>query len=495
MKNIAIISTCLNSGGAERIAGLLSKELSEYYNVYLFLFSTENIVYEYSGTIVDIGQLGPFYEYQIKLYKKYYKIDVAISFLEIMNFANIRSRGSERVIISERCTQSLIQPSLISQTIKIKRYYNFADAIVSCSEGVKYDLIYNYKIDNKISTIYNFIDKETILLKSYENLPNEVQNFLNGNEFFINIGRLHPQKNQKRIILQFSYFHVTHPDKKLLILGSGELESELLDYITEMGLVDSVMIISYTKNPFLYISKAKSLILASHYEGLPNVLLEAMTLKCPIIAVDCLSGPRELLMDEVNYVKPLEPLIIGKRGILVCDDRTEDNGKTKYMAKAMELLCSSDSLVMDFIKNEQTYMEEYKNHKIAEKWIQVIENNEIKEQISLFSIEENLLYKAKYIVIYGAGLIGKSIFFTLSKRYKIDSFVVSMRKIEEKDFMGVPIREISELNYNQKDTVVIIGVNDRFQDEVIFTLQKYGFKQYVFPYVEPLENDDNAHIK
>ena len=88
MKNIAIISTSLNSGGAERIAGLLSKELSKYYNVYLFLLSTDNIIYEYGGTIVDIGQSGPFYEYPIKIYKKLYDIEIAISFLEIMNFAN-----------------------------------------------------------------------------------------------------------------------------------------------------------------------------------------------------------------------------------------------------------------------------------------------------------------------------------------------------------------------------------------------------------------------
>ena len=68
--NIAIITTSLNSGGAERIAGLLSKELSSKYNVYLFLLDTENIVYEYGGTIIDIRRCGPFYEYPIKLYKR-----------------------------------------------------------------------------------------------------------------------------------------------------------------------------------------------------------------------------------------------------------------------------------------------------------------------------------------------------------------------------------------------------------------------------------------
>ncbi len=494
MKNIAIILTSLNSGGAERIGGLLSKKLSDCYNVYLFLLSTENVIYEYGGTIIDIGQLGPFYEYQIKFYKELYKIDIAISFLEIMNFANIRSRGREKVIISERCVQSLIRPTLVSQEVKIRRYYNFADEIISCSEGVKHDLLYNYAVNNKITTIYNFINKETILSKSCENLPEEIKEFLNGSEFFINVGRLHPQKNQKRVILQFFYFHKTNQNKKLLILGSGELEEELLLYIAELGLNDSVKIIPYTKNPFLYIAKAKALILSSHYEGLPNVILEAMILNCPIIAVDCLAGPRELLMDEMNYERSLDALEIGKRGILVCDNVTEDNGTTKYMARAMELLCSSDLLAIDFIRHGQAYMENYMNHKLAEKWIQVIEDSEIKSQANVLAGEENILHSVKYIVIYGAGLVGKNIFLTLSKQYKIDSFVVSKHQTDERNIFGVPIREISELTYNPKDTAVIIGVNDTFQDEVIFTLQKNGFMQYVFPYVEPLVYNDKISM-
>ena len=54
--NIAIIGQSLNSGGAERAAGLLSKYLSDIYSVYLFLVDTENIVYEYGGHIVNIGK-------------------------------------------------------------------------------------------------------------------------------------------------------------------------------------------------------------------------------------------------------------------------------------------------------------------------------------------------------------------------------------------------------------------------------------------------------
>lgn len=495
MKNIAIMVHSLNGGGAERIAGLLSKELTKYYHVYLFLFNTENIIYEYGGTIVDIGRSGPFYEYDISIYKKKYHIDYAISFLETMNFANIRTKGSECVLISERSVQSLAVPKHTSETLKIQKYYDDADAIIACSDGVKFDLIENYHVNNKITTIYNFIDKDHIIQSSCGNLPEEVTNFLGGAEFFINVGRLHPQKNQRRLILQFSYFHRVNPAVKLLIVGSGVLESELSAYIRELALDDCVRIIPYTANPFIYMAKAKALILASHYEGLPNVILEAMVLQCPLIAVDCLSGPRELLMDEADYKKPLALLQICKRGILVCNHETEDDGTTRYMARAMELIGSSAAMAEEIRRNEHKFMEEYTNARILDQWLEVIKECKSKRGNDFYAEEENKLKNARHIVIYGAGLAGKSMFLRLSNCYTIDSFVVSKRKEEEKQRFGIPVKEITELDSPPDETAVIIGVADEFQDDVINTLWEYGYTQMVFPFIEPLSYTFYANNK
>lgn len=500
MKSIAIITISLNSGGAERIAGLLSKELSKKYNVYLFMLDTTNIVYEYEGIIVDIGGSGPFYEYPIKKYKQLYDIDVAISFLENMNFANIRSRGKERIIISERCVQSLIEPQLTSENERIKRYYNYADEIVSCSEGVKYDLITNYNVKSKITTIYNFIDKDTIYELSKVELPEDVMDFLGGSPFFLNVGRLHEQKNQRRLILQFKMFHETdHKNIKLLILGSGKLLNNLIDYIHELNLNNYIKIISYTQNPFVFMAHAFSLIVSSHYEGLPNVILESMLLGCPVITTDCMAGPRELLQDEKDYKKELKKLKICKRGILVSDDESEDIGTTRYLAEAMKIVSINEEIRKEISTNELKYMESYKNEELINQWIQIIENEDRKTYDVLLK-ENTELKKAKHIIIYGAGLVGKSYYLRLADTYKIECFAVSKLDNNNRSLFGIPVIEISELKKEKENTAIIIGVGDAHKDDVLNVLYREGFRHIVYPAIEPLSidyytNNENLDIK
>ena len=56
-----------------------------------------------------------------------------------------------------------------------------------------------------------------------------------------------------------------------------------------------VKCIGYKKNPYPYIKKSDIFVLSSLYEGLPNVLLEAIYLKKYIISSDCPTGPKEIL--------------------------------------------------------------------------------------------------------------------------------------------------------------------------------------------------------
>ena len=487
--NIAIIVTSLNGGGAERIAGLLSKELSNKYNVYLFLLSSENIVYEYGGTIIDIGRSGPFYEYAIKKYKKKYKINVAISFLEIMNFANIRTKGDERVIVSERSVQSCIFPSMDAQTYKIKEYYPYADDIVTCSYGVAYDLKTNYGVTSNLTTIYNFIDKDLILEKSKEAMPQEAVEFLNGSNYFVSIGRLHEQKNHRRLIYQFNEYHKRNSQDKLIILGKGSLETELKKDIEDLGLNEYVKILPYNRNPFVFIKNSRALIVSSRYEGLPNTILEAMTIGCTVISTECLAGPRELLADIREYDSTIEKILCAKRGVLVSNIDSEDDLTTTYLADAMEMIATDPSISEAVKRAQEDYMEDYLNEEILNKWIKIIEGNEKSKNQYYKDKDTENLDSGKDIYIYGAGFVGTSYYLRLKDKYNISGFVVTCNSGESDKYLGVPIYDVDDFPFEFKDIVFIIGVGDNSQDAVIKTLRSKGAGLFAFPAITPISYD------
>ena len=373
MKNIAIILNCLYGGGAERVAGLLSKKLAKRYRVYLFLFDVHHIVYEYGGTLVDLNVYasnGIEYEEAIRMLKKQKKIDVSISFMEPLNYLNIKTRTDEKVIISERSIQSMFIPPHIAEEMQIKRYYQNADAMVACSYGVQWEQKTYYGIKIPITTIYNFINKDLIRQQACEAVETDIKDFLGDSEYYINIGRLVDQKNQEELIRQFIYFNIDS-NKKLLIMGSGDRREELEKMIAENNLATKVRIVSYDNNPFRYMSRAIGVLVTSRYEGLPNVILEAMTIGVPVVAYDCLSGTRELLDDNMDYSANIyEGVCIGKRGIIVQSNTSKDN--QYYFAKAMKLLLDM-KIRKQLIKKEISYMKGYSNDNLLCDWIKVIE--------------------------------------------------------------------------------------------------------------------------
>ena len=82
---------------------------------------------------------------------------------------------------------------------------------------------------------------------------------------------------------------------KLVIIGRGYKEKKLRKYILENNLQKIIKLVGYKDNPESYIKISDVFVLSSIYEGLPNVLIEALYLKKYIISSDCPTGPREIL--------------------------------------------------------------------------------------------------------------------------------------------------------------------------------------------------------
>jgi GalNAc-alpha-(1->4)-GalNAc-alpha-(1->3)-diNAcBac-PP-undecaprenol alpha-1,4-N-acetyl-D-galactosaminyltransferase len=123
-----------------------------------------------------------------------------------------------------------------------------------------------------------------------------IQSQLNTDDrHLLSIGKLIPQKGYDILIKAFAQTCDHHPEWTLTILGEGEMRSELEDLCAQLKLEDRVFLPGIVKNVDGYFKKADIFVLSSRYEGFPIALGEAMACGVPVIATDCVSGPREMI--------------------------------------------------------------------------------------------------------------------------------------------------------------------------------------------------------
>ena len=176
----------------------------------------------------------------------------------------------------------------------VARFYPWADCVAGVSAGVVADLRAQLTTvpDDRHRVIYNPIVTAEMLEKA--TVPVAHPWFERGDPVFVAAGRLRPQKDFPTLIRAFRNVRSTRP-ARLLILGEGPDRAELEALIRELDLDDDVELHGYTDNPYTYFAHGVAFVLSSRWEGLPTVLIEALSCGAPVIASDCPSGPREIL--------------------------------------------------------------------------------------------------------------------------------------------------------------------------------------------------------
>ena len=172
------------------------------------------------------------------------------------------------------------------EKLVFKFFFKFVDKIIVNSVEFKKRFKKIFSITPVI--IYNpFIKKKFNKIKfSFFNDKNSLK--------IINVARLTDQKDHLTLLRAVKKLSKTKKCK-LLIIGVGYKEKLLKKYILENKLKGIVKLIGYKKNPESYIRIADVFVLSSIYEGLPNVLIETLSLKKYIISSNCPTGPKEIL--------------------------------------------------------------------------------------------------------------------------------------------------------------------------------------------------------
>lgn len=177
-----------------------------------------------------------------------------------------------------------------------KRLFPMADAIVANSVGVADDLTRCApKASNLVRVITNPVVSFDITDKA--TLPINHPWFEDSSvPIILSAGRLVPKKDYPTLLRAFAEVVKTQ-QVRLVILGEGPSKCGLLAFARELGIDHLVDFPGFETNPFPFMAKAEVFVLSSRFEGLPNVLIQAMACGTAVVSTDCDNGPREILED------------------------------------------------------------------------------------------------------------------------------------------------------------------------------------------------------
>lgn len=182
-----------------------------------------------------------------------------------------------------------------------KHLYKKAYKIVAISDSVKNYLTSELKINkSKIVKINNPVDHINIKNKSKEIIEHKF--FKKNEKVILSVASLTKQKNIQLLLKALSSV-VKKINVNLLIIGSGKEYKNLKKLTQKLNLDDHVDFLGNLNNPYPYMKKCDLFILSSIYEGLPNVLIEALVCETHIIATDCPGGSSEIIRNYGKLVK------------------------------------------------------------------------------------------------------------------------------------------------------------------------------------------------
>lgn len=208
--------------------------------------------------------------------------------------------------------------------------YRFFDRIVAVAHQVSDDLKRTGVGPDKIEVIPNGID-----LAGVGSAASPADR--NGPVFGV-IGRLYPDKGHRFFLRAFRNVVREHPAAKALIVGGGPLEQELERQIRDLGLKEHVTLCGPRLDMTEVYRQLDCVVMPSLREGLPYVLLEALTAGVPVIATTVGDIPRLIRHGQTGFLVPPgsgDALEISMRRILTHPSEAREMARngTRLVAK------------------------------------------------------------------------------------------------------------------------------------------------------------------
>lgn len=184
--------------------------------------------------------------------------------------------------------------------------YRFADEIVAIASDMAADLAKTAKISpDRITTIAVNPVITPELLAAAELPPTHPWLSDGGTPVILGVGRLSKQKDFATLIRAFARLRAERPCR-LLIIGEGSERQPLEALAAASSHANDIALPGFLREPFAAMRACDLFVLSSRYEGLPNVLIEAIACRAAVVATDCPSGPNDIL--NGGALAPLVPV-------------------------------------------------------------------------------------------------------------------------------------------------------------------------------------------
>src|SRR3989344_809771 len=320
-KKILFLIPTLFHGGGERVVSELSLHLSTRLDTVIALFD-EKISYPFGGRIVSLRTpLSPnlflgAYLFAVRLLRlhsllKEEQPDFVVSLGASANILGLLTAKNPIVRVDMFISEGRkgFQGAIFKMLVRL--LFPRAGRIVAVSHDIAQDLISTFRLPaDKVQVIHNPIDIEKISRLSKEPIAQEYERLFQ-HPVVMTMGRLREQKGYQYLLSAFALVKKDVSEAKLVILGEGPLRVALEQQATTLGVAEYVHLLGWQQNPFPFLARARVFALSSLWEGLPDVLLEAMACGLPIVSTDCKSGPREILGSLYGVLVPVknEPLL------------------------------------------------------------------------------------------------------------------------------------------------------------------------------------------
>lgn len=183
----------------------------------------------------------------------------------------------------------------------------FADCIVSNSETGKRILIDREKVaEEKIKVIYNGI--------SLDNIHQSIKDKENNNKTTGFVGHLTKQKGVEYLLKATKELKEKKEDFALKIIGDGSERRSLEKSSQDLSIENLVHFIGHKENAWKYMQDLNVLVLPSLWEGLPNVIMEAMAVGVPVVATNVGGVPELIKNGETGFlVEPKNPKTLAEK--------------------------------------------------------------------------------------------------------------------------------------------------------------------------------------